>query len=193
MAVKSLKRSSVKSTQKTNAINAGYSFQDFELIESVFVASPTASVTFNNLNQYATEYRHLQVRITGRTTNSAQQPVNVQFNSDSGFNYSIHRLTGTGSSVVSVASPNQPNLYAALIPGSSATASAFGASVFDILDFYNPAKNKTTRAMAGQPSQPEFSLYAGAWYNTNPINSIRFFVDAASFIAASRFSLYGIR
>jgi putative chitinase len=32
---------------------AGYSFQDYELLESVFLASPVASVTFNNLNQYA--------------------------------------------------------------------------------------------------------------------------------------------
>jgi hypothetical protein len=62
MAIKSLDKSSLVTPQTTNSMLAGYSFEDYELIESVFVASNTATITFNNLNQYATEYKHLQLR-----------------------------------------------------------------------------------------------------------------------------------
>jgi hypothetical protein len=192
MAVKSLKRSSVKSTQKTNAMNAGYNFQDFELIESVFLSSTTASVTFNNLNQYATEYKHLQIRAVPVVTQGLT--VMARLNGDTGSNYSWHTLVGNGSSVTSGASSSQPRMVVGI-----ATDNTIGAFVIDFLDAYSSNKNKTMRSLNGTHRDADRYVFlsSGLWLNTSAINSITFFGEAGgnlyNFVSGSRFSLYGIR
>jgi hypothetical protein len=167
----------------------------YELIETSIVSgSSTSTITFSSLNTYSSTYKHLQIRIAARSSHAVtQQVVDLRFNGDSGSNYALHRLTGNGSAVSSAGATSQGGAYAALIPGSSATANAFGASVCDILDTFSSTKNKTTRAMAGQPAGNEISMYSGAWFNTASITSIAASIAAGTFIAGSRFSLYGIK
>jgi hypothetical protein len=183
MAVKSLKRSSVKSTQKTNAMNAGYSFQDFELIESVFVASTTASVTFNNLNQYATDYKHFQIRMV-----TTQTPF-IRFNSDSGSNYSYHRLIGAPPSVESGHGINQNRIVMDYV----GAGGNLGSAVMDILDPFITTKNTTTRYIGGRTAASRVAMESGLWRNTAAIVSISVIANDTSFPAGNRFSLYGIR
>jgi hypothetical protein len=195
MAVKSLKRSSVKSTQKTNAMNAGYNFQDFELIESVFVASPTALVTFNNLNQYATDYRHLQVRLVGRSSDATTSVYDllIRFNGDTGSNYSGHNLRATGSAVQSNAIPNFTYiLNESTFVGNNNTANVYGAAIIDVLDPFSTTKNTTTRSLGGS-SISRLYLGSGAFYSTAAVTSITVGPNSGSILAGSRFSLYGIR
>jgi hypothetical protein len=197
MAVKSLKRSSVKSTQKGNAMNAGYSFQDFELIESVFVASTTASVIFNNLNQYATDYKHLQIRLIARGSGAttAIRDLFIRLNANTGNNYSAHNLRGAGVSVSSTAGSSL-NIIAQepVFVGNSNTANIFGAAIIDILDPFSTTKNTTVRTMTGfTAATSRVSLGSGAFYSTAAITSVTIFPDTDSILAGSRFSLYGIR
>jgi hypothetical protein len=194
MAVKSLKRSSVKSTQKANAMAAGYNFQDFELIESVFLASTTASVTFSNLQNYATEYEHLQIRLTARTSRSEiNDAVFVRINGDSGSNYARHQLFGNGSSVSSISAISETTTGNNAITGNTATTSAFGAVVLDFTDAYSNTKNTTIRMFSGIPVNfNQVMLSSGLYNNTASVASITL-QPLASFIAGSRFSIYGIR
>jgi hypothetical protein len=200
MAVRSLKNSTIENfANYSSSMNAGYSFQDYELIESVFVASNTASVSFNNLDQYATEYKHLQLRATGRSTRAdADSYAYIRFNSDSGANYSSHRLRGSGTDI---ASDNFTSAYpsgiidSGLLVGANGTSGAFGSSVFDIIDAYNTAKNTTTRSLSGMTisGYNRIVLGSGSWRNTSSLTSISISDVFASIAAGSRFSLYGIR
>jgi len=194
MAVKSLKRSSVKSTQKTNAMNAGYSFQDFELIESVFLSANTATVTFSNLNRYATEYSHLQIRCTTRSTaNQIWDSGSLRFNDDSSNNYAVHSLGGIGLYSEAGTSRNNISILSGGMPGATLTTNSFGASIIDILDAYSTVKNKTIREFNGATGgEFRVRLGSGLWINTTPINNIAL-TCSGNFVASSRFSIYGIR
>jgi hypothetical protein len=194
MAIKSLDKSSLVTPQTTNSMLAGYSFQDYELIESVFVASNTASITFNNLNQYATEYKHLQIRLTGRSTNNATWEVHqIRFNGDSGANYAVHRLRGDGS-MSSSGSANTTHIDFDTV-GNTAPSGVYGTAIVDMLDAF-ANKNKTVRIFWGRHNNSDIavSLTSGHWRNLSAINSIAITCDGGrSFVAGSRFSLYGIR
>jgi hypothetical protein len=176
---------------------AGYSFQDFELIESVFVASTTASVAFNNLNQYATEYKHLQLRLVIRTnrTDFNRDEIFARFNGDTGNNYTYHTLAGSGSAVSSSGAANYSEFPASLASTNNDSANIFGTGLIDITDAYS-AKNKTIRNFTGRVGSSPVSIAfrSGLWMNTGAITSISLRSDSGtSFIAGSRFSLYGIR
>jgi hypothetical protein len=197
MAIKSLDKSSLVTPQTTNSMLAGYSFQDYELIESVFLASNASSITFNNLNQYATEYKHLQIRAAVRSDRSGvlNSGLFMRLNGDTGNNYGIHALIGTGSSLSSIASTSRSTTVALPLPAATATANAFGGAVIDILDAYSLTKNKTIRSLGGVSSSfNEIQLASGFWLNTASITSITFVtILSDQFVAGSRFSLYGIR
>lgn len=193
MAVRSLKNSTIGNfANYSSSMNAGYSFQDYELIESVFVASTTASVTFNNLNQYSTEYKHLQIRAVGRSTHTANiTALRVAFNGIGGTSYSIHGIYSNGA-IGSYGFTNQPSAYCGLLTGANATAGNFAASVVDVLDAFSNIKNKTIRTLLGSAPH-EVSLHSAAFLNTAEISSMSLTSDAGSIAAGSRFSIYGIR
>jgi hypothetical protein len=197
MAIKSLDKSSLVTPQTTNSMLAGYSFQDYELIESVFVASNSVAVTFNNLNRYATQYKHLQVRLVGRSAEATTgiYDLLIRFNGDTGSNYSGHNLRGTGSAAQSNALINFTYiLNESTFPGNSNTANIFGSAVIDILDPFSTTKNTTTRSLGGHnSSESRLYLGSGAYYSTAAVNSITVGPTTGSVVAGSRFSLYGIR
>jgi hypothetical protein len=199
VAVKSVTRSTVKSNQKSNSANAGYSFQDFELIESIFVSANTASVTFSNLNQYAAEYEHLQIRWTARSsyTSFNRSDLAMRLNDDSGTNYSYHAMTSTGSgSPTSGGGASVNFMYFASYSSNSDASGSYGAGVIDLLDAFSSVKNKTLRGFAGRSGSSPFAIgvYGSLWRNTAPTNSITLYdLGGFSFISGSRFSLYGIR
>jgi hypothetical protein len=147
-------------------------------------------VTFSDLAQYS-DYQHLQFRITGRSSRSADNDnLTLRFNSDSGTNYSFHRLYGQ-SSVVSNAGTNETRIS---IPGFGANSPAlFSGQVIDILDPFEGTKYPTVRALGGV-SAILVGLTSGSWRSTAAINTITFDTDVAGdILAGSRFSLYGLK
>jgi hypothetical protein len=171
-------------------MNAGYDFNDFELIESVFVASTTASITFNNLNQYATEYKHLQIRMVSKlTTTSTATDLLMRFNGVTTSSYAGHRLMGNGSSASSSSRTSSDSAFIGFVDGDQ-----FTAGVIDILDVYG-TKNKTVRGFIGAHGfADEVMLTSGLYNSTEAITSMTFLLPNERFYASgSRFSLYGIR
>jgi hypothetical protein len=195
MAVKSLKRSSVKSTQKTNSVTAGYRFQDFELIESAFLASNTANVTFSNLQNYATEYKHLQIRYTARSSRAGDgDNLGVRFNGVTTSSYSHHRLFSNVGAVAAFGSANANTMLGDGVPSATSVANCFGGGIIDILDPYSTTKNKTMRVLCGYAqSSGVVELLSGAFYNLNALSSVEIVALTGSLVSGSRFSLYGIR
>jgi hypothetical protein len=166
---------------------------DYELITTTVLTGNTASVTFSNLGDYSSTYKHLQVRMIARS--NAAQPddgaTGIQLNADTGNNYASHLLTGSGSSVTSEAFTSQAFMFSQFIPAAQATANAFGASIIDFLDSFSTTKNKTIRYLNGGN---RIRLGSGVSLSTSSITSIKIDVRAGnSYVAGSRFSLYGIK
>ena len=177
---------------------AGGGAGGYDLLETTTLSGSASSVTFSGLGSYS-DYAHLQIRAIGRNSLGASgaTAMRVQFNSDTGANYSEHRLFGNGSSIQSAGLANAGSIDFGAIPYNSSTANAYGVSVLDILDFSNSSKYKTTRALSGLVANlgagNTIALRSGNWRNLNAITSMTFTTDNGSFVANSRFSIYGVK
>jgi hypothetical protein len=170
----------------------------YDLLQTISVGSGgVASVEFTNLNaSYGTTYKHLQIRMTARSTRSAftSDPLLTQFNGDTATNYSWHHLFGNGSSVSSLAGTSSNSIVTYLIANNT-VSNVFGGVVMDILDPFVTTKNTTARYFTGvnNGSGNFVALTSGLWRNTNALTSIKLNPENGSFMEFSRFSLYGIK
>ena len=165
-------------------------------IASTTLSSAAATVTFSSI---AADYTHLQVRwfAAGTLASADHVGMKVNFNSDTGANYAYHELAGNGSSATAGGGGGN-NFIAALsrIPAPPTNSSVFGASTFDILDYANTSKYKTTRGLGGNDRNGAGSikLSSGVWLSTSAITSMTFAIpDGGNFATYSSFSLYGVK
>jgi hypothetical protein len=167
---------------------------DYELIESYILGSSQASVTFSNLGDYSSTYKHLQVRIVSKTIRSStSDQLSIRLNADSGSNYARHRLLGEGT-VQSDASSSQTSMNDVLVSDGANETSVFGAAVVDILDPYSTSKNTTLRILSGSAgTEGRIMLSSGLWNNTNSLTTVEFFRPTSSLATGSRFSIYGLK
>jgi hypothetical protein len=170
---------------------------DFDLLETTLLSTTTASVTFSSLGSYSA-YKHLQLRIVTRGDTNWGGTTYLRMNSDTGSNYARHALAGFGSSVAS--NGNSSAAFIALpfttADASEPVAQAFGGSVIDILDFANTSKNTTVRGLGGtkrSDSGAGIEMKSGVWINTAAVTSLTISGSSGTFLAGSRFSLYGIK
>lgn len=194
MAVKSLTRSTIESSaQPNNSMLAGYSTSDFELIQTVYIAGNTASVTFD-VSQYATKYRHLQIRVAAKTSNgNPTESLVFRCNSDSGSNYTEHVLYGDGSSISSANSTTNSFASLGTLAAAGNASAIFGAIIADILDFASTSKYKVMRSLSGVANN-YIQLRSGMWVSTAAITTLTLYPATGSFmVAGSRISLYGIK
>jgi len=167
---------------------------DYESIQTASIgAGGQSSITFNSI---PSTYKHLQVRLLARNGNSGTEyNGTMQFNSDTGSNYSYHLLVGSGSGTPSAgAGANQTSILCFQAPGAGSTANIFGAAVIDILDYANTNKFKTVRSLNGYDRNGSGSmfLWSGNWRSTSAVNSMTINLDNG-FVQYSHVALYGIR
>jgi hypothetical protein len=164
----------------------------YELITTTILPSAESSVVFSNLDDYSSTYKHLQIRLVARGDRAAvSDAVNLRINADTGSNYAFHLLGANGSSVYSYGEANTNRIPTGDITAATFAANAFGALVIDILEPYSTTKNKTVRSFGG--NQGQISLFSGHRRNTESTTSISLIAATNSFVAGSRFSLYGIK
>lgn len=199
MAIKSLQHSSIRDNvfyRSMLAGNAGFAPSSFDFLESQVLTTTASSVTFTGLGSY-TDYEHLQLRLVAKTNNtSSGTTVKITFNGDTGNNYSRHELYAySGGTVSSFATTSIPAIYSASVDSNGDPG--WGLQIIDILDFGSSNKNTTTRTQAiqrlGSYGSETVTLGSGAWYNTSAVTSLTITTWTASFIAGSRFSIYGVK
>jgi hypothetical protein len=139
-----------------------------------------SSVSFTNIPN---TYTHLQITAGGRE-------ILFRFNSDNGSNYNSHQIYGDGATVVSNVKGTGTSGWLTYW-----SSSGVGAAVFDILDYANTNKYKTTRSLGGHDLNGSgFILFrSGLWMSTAAITSISIFADAGNIAQYSQFALYGIK
>jgi hypothetical protein len=156
-----------------------------------------SSVTFSGIPSV---YKHLQIRGIARATDTgATGFVGMQFNSDTGSNYSRHIILADG-----VNNPPQGYSYASqtkaglsYVPAASSGANMFGGFIADILDYSSTSKNKVIRSLGGYNNNGSsgfsyLNLNGSSWMSTNAVTSITLFTDA-NIAQYSSFALYGIQ
>jgi hypothetical protein len=166
-----------------------------EPIATTLLSSAATDITFSNIPQ---GYKNIQIRGISRSVSDGgdtYNQVDVQINADTGSNYAHHQLFGDGASASAYGVASQVQMRFEAETGSAATASIFGAFIFDILDYSNVYKFKTTRLLGGYDANGSgrLALSSGLWMNTAAITSIKIKPRNGSFAINSRFSLYGIR
>jgi hypothetical protein len=169
---------------------------DYELITSTILTTTAASVEFSSLGTYSSTYKHLQIRASARSNSAGVSDVNwfMRINGDTGSNYARHLLRGTGTSVSSSALTSATSMRIGSLPAATGTTSEFGPLVLDLLDPYSTTKNKTVRCLTGLiGSQNRIELQSNFRISTASTTSITLLQESGSFIAGSRFSLYGIK
>jgi hypothetical protein len=179
-----------------SAAGAGGVQGDYELIETYILGSSQASITFSNLANFSSTYKHLQLRYAARTSDTNASVISnySRFNADSGSNYNGHFLLGNGSTVSSGAIGTTTGALSGIVTSAANASSVFGSGVIELLDTY-AAKNKTVRTLSGTTGtgQNRVDLHSGLWMNTASLTSWNIRPELGSYIAGSRFSLYGIR
>ena len=164
----------------------------FELISTSLLSTTTASVTFSAI---PATYKHLQIRVVGRYTAATSiSNLTLRFNGDTGSNYGYQSMRGQGSTITSDAPGSyQTSLLTGDMPGASASASGYGSSFIDVIDYANTNKIKTTKTFGGNAAYQDVFMFNGTWNNTAAISSILVSdaVTSASFASGTRISLYG--
>ena len=165
-------------------------FWSYESIATVTVGSGgAADVTFSSI---PATYTHLQIRCLTLFA-TADSGANIRFNSDSGSNYSWHRILGNGSSVSAAAGANQT--YGLVTIGAQSSSNIPGCSIIDILDYANTNKYKTVRDLAATDANGNgyITLLSSNWRSTSAITSIVIAGAGGNFNQYSQFALYGIK
>jgi hypothetical protein len=170
---------------------------DYELISTQVLGSATPSVTFD-VSSFASTYKHLQIRFTGRTaTSQYAQEFTLRFNGVSSNSYSWHFLRGDGSSVASTGGSTQNAMFVGQFSSALSAANNYGSGVVDILDAYSTTKNKTVRGLSGitDSGLTRITFYSGLFQSTAATSSLTIYSQNFSdnINAGSRFSLYGIK
>lgn len=165
------------------------STNSYESIQTISVgAGGQASASFTSI---PATYKHLQIRYIN-TTSTVNQNLIVTFNSDTGSNYSWHRLLGDGSSAIADASSTTTGMT---IGRSGGNSTSFAGGVFDLLDYANTSKYKTARTLYGTDQNGSGLIFfgSGLWQNTAAVTTITFTPASGNFAQYSSFALYGIK
>jgi len=172
----------------------------YDLLESQVLTTSQASVTFSNLNNYASTYQHLQIRYVAKSDRSSgdgNDAMIVTLNGDSGANYNSHILIGDGAVNSGFESYQNAMEYTYIAGTGGNITGVFGSGVMDFLDAFETTKFKTRRTLFNNSlggSYKAVGLSSAMWRNTAAITSITFDQRYGSnFVQGSRFSLYGIK
>jgi hypothetical protein len=155
------------------------------------LGSAQSSVTFSSISG---SYTDLILVMSAALASGSGTYSSWQANGDTGTNYSVTRLFGTGSSAGSDRESNTANpvlnYYSDISPtlGQNTTIATW-------LNYSNTTTYKTMLVRAGIASgttYPGTSAIVGLWRNTAAITSLTIKPNAVNFATGSTFSLYGI-
>ena len=161
----------------------------YESIATVTVGSGgTSTITFSSI---PSTYKHLQIRGISKTSATSGGSIGMTFNADTASNYSMHGLTGNGSSA-SAYGFSDTKIY---IGYGAQDTTYFNAIIIDVLDYADTNKYKTSRNLMGLDTNGGgiVGLLSGSWRSTSAVSTITLTPQSANFAEYSSFALYGIK
>ena len=167
--------------------NIGASTYNF--IASQTLGSAASSVTFNSIPQTYTDLVCV-TQNTSLTNNPNYVYIYVQFNGDTGNNYSTTSLSGDGSSATSRRFTSRGDINLAYTASPNSTAP--DTNILQIMNYSNTTTYKTALSRAGRANAGTDAT-VGLWRNTAAITSLVIGIGSDSFATGSTFTLYGIQ
>lgn len=155
----------------------------YNALASVTLTSPQSNVTFGNI---PAEYKDLRLIVNGVGTSEIN--IQLQFNGDSGGNYSQVNIRGFGASQIASSSTTTSSIVSNYSTGLQPSSRA--VNIYDIMDYSSTNKHKSVLVHATHSD--ELDLLAARWASTVAITSIAV-LSGANFAANSTFTLYGVK
>ena len=163
----------------------------YEPIETYTLGSAASSITFGTGGTIPQNYTDLIIVVTAAQTGGGSGDLALQFNSDTGSNYSPTNLSGGFGSASSVRFASATSMR---LTNLAYLDSVIGTYIIQIQNYSNSTTFKTALTR-GSNASSGVNLNAGLWRNTNAITSIKVLqtgTNATSITAGSTFTLYGI-
>jgi hypothetical protein len=167
----------------------------YESIATVTLTS-AGTVTFNSIPQ---TYKHLQVRLLGRsvTSGTSYDGISMRINAVTSGSYACHYLVGDGATVSATGLTSRTDILSGdSIPRDGKLANTFGVGIVDIHDYASTTKNKVVRLFSGYDANGtgHISLSSGMILNTSEVTSLTFLISGGTgYTSGSTFALYGIK
>ena len=152
------------------------------------IATTTASgsastITFSSI---PSTYTDLVIVLNGNATTGSTGSIALQFNSDTGSNYSYTRLLGDGSAASSARGSNTTATYM----GDTGTDRA--VFVVSLNNYSNTTTYKTSISRSN--SQNYVSSYVGLWRSTSAISTVTLTAPVgANWSSTTTATIYGIK
>jgi hypothetical protein len=164
-----------------------------KLIESKTLGGTTANVEFTSIPQTFTD---LVLMVSGRSTRATEirDELHIRFSGDTGSNYSVRTLIGTGSSVISGTGFFSDRLSRMDMTASGATSNTFGNMTIYIPNYTSSVAKSVSvdNVIENNATESYQSIIAGLWNNSGAITSIYLEPEVSDFASGSIFSLYGV-
>jgi hypothetical protein len=167
----------------------------FTLIASSTVgAGGAANITFTSI---PSTYTDLVIKYSTRATNNAgvYARTELQFNTDTGNNYTSRLLYGTGGSAGSDVGSSVDSIRFFYTTLDGATASSFSNGEIYIPNAFGSTQKSVSMdsvVETNATSTPIIALTAGLWTGTSAISSIKMYVIGYNFMQYSTAYLYGV-
>ena len=164
----------------------------YDLIASQTLGSAAASITFSSIAASWTDLRLVLVA----TSSVASDWITVQFNSDTGTNYSYTYLDGDGSATHSASSTGSSYLS---FGNSRGTASSTTIPDFTTIDIFAYAGSTYKTALANNNNDKNGSgvtkSSVGLWRSTSAINTVKVYYggNGSNMNTGTTAQLYGIK
>lgn len=155
----------------------------YDPIASTTLGSAASSLDFTSISS---NYTDLIVVISTKSTTDSY--VKVQYNGDTGSNYSFTRLYGTGTTAGSNRGSNM-TYWQSFYTYNGAT---FNTVITQIFNYANTTTNKTA-LMRENTASGEVDAHVGLWRSTAAITSIKFEKVSGNFDSGTTATLYGVK
>jgi len=146
------------------------------------LASAASSVTFSSIPQGYTDL----VLVVNSAITTSNDAIYLQFNSDTGTNYSRTLLYGTGTAAASYRESSVAKIEIGIEDTSNST------NIFNIQNYSNSTTYKTILSRANATTV-RVQAGVGLWRSTAAITSVLVGTGTSTFISGSTFTLYGIK
>lgn len=152
-------------------------------IANTTISSTVTEVIFSSISSAYTDLVLVLAPTAGGLADTA-----LQFNSDTGANYSRTYLTGNGTTASSGRNSSDTRIRTNYYGG---TSGATGMQIIQIMNYSNATTNKTVLIRANNTTYGTDAI-VGLWRNTGAITSLRIYCDGGGNWTSGNVSLYGI-
>ena len=161
----------------------------YQAIATVTASGSTGTVTFSSISGAYTDL----ILIMNFANSTGAADTRVQFNGDTGSNYSYTFMVGSGSTASSGRATSGTSIQ--FSNGSIGSTTTNQTAIMQINNYANTTTYKTalTRNNVVDGSYAGVNANVGLWRSTSAITSLTFAMSTGNLTSTSTFSLYGIK